>query len=104
MPILNEKFNMLRDALRNTNVKLDAAIASAELSAAAFAPTIYDTLAAADTAMLPDGAYYAGYAFAIIKNVRDIGEGAGAGTGALCIWKPAPLNKWRRLDNTDAVI
>ena len=39
------------------------------------------------------------YEIAIITDGRDIGEGAGLGTGVLAIYKPTP-NNWYRLDNT----
>lgn len=104
MELVQAQFKRLKDELSNQRKGLDLLSSKVENVASAFAPRIYSTLAAANDAMLLDSGYYAGFAFAIIANVRDIGEGAGNGTGALCIWKPEPINEWRRLDNTAAVI
>lgn len=104
MPLVQAQFKRLRDELSNQRKSMNLLAAKIENAASAFAPRIYSTLAEATDAMTLDTGFYAGYAFAIIGNVRDIGEGAGNGSGALCIWKPSPINEWRRLDNTTAVI
>lgn len=104
MSLVNEQFRALKTELANQRKAMDLLAGKIENVSSAFAPRIYSSLAVANEAMLLEGNFYTGFAFAIIANVRDIGEGAGAGTGALCIWKPSPINEWRRLDNTTAVI
>lgn len=107
MALVNQLFRSLKDELKGQKTSIDAIRAKMDVASSAFAPRIYATLAEANTAMLIDGVYYDRYAFAIIGNVRDIGEGAGAGKGALCVWKPSPpvvTAAWYRLDNTVAVI
>lgn len=44
------------------------------------------------------------YALGIISDGRDIGEGAGNGTGVLCIYKPTPLDEWYRVADNTAVV
>lgn len=104
MMLVNQIFQSVKDELKAQRTSIRTLQNQTENVPSAFAPRIYDTLADADAAMVIDGVFYSGYAFAIIKDVRDIGEGAGNGTGALCIWKPTPTNDWMRLDNTSAVI
>ena len=41
--------------------------------------------------------------FAFVTNGRDIGEGAGNGTGVLCVYKPLPVNEWRVVGTNVAV-
>lgn len=107
MPLVNQMFLTLRQELISQRESINAIRAKIETTSSAFAPRLYDTLAEANAAMTTDIGLYAKYAFAIISDVRDVGEGAGNGTGALCIWKPAPnvvSPAWYRLDNTVAVI
>lgn len=40
--------------------------------------------------------------FAFVTNGRDVGEGAGMGTGVLCVYKPA-LDEWRVVGTNVAV-
>jgi hypothetical protein len=41
--------------------------------------------------------------FAFVTNGRDIGEGAGMGTGVLCVYKPTPIDEWRVIGTNVAV-
>lgn len=41
--------------------------------------------------------------FSWVRDGRDIGEGAGMGTGVLCVYKPTPIDEWRVVGTNVAV-
>lgn len=90
----------MKSQIRTQSDRIDDLTTKSQRAESAVTAQTFETLA--DANAWATG--YTNYAFGIIKNVLDVGESFPNATGALCIWKPAPVAEWRRLDNTTAVI